>query len=64
MLKNIYQVHPDILSAEIAKEFKSYRAKQVLDWLYKKFIYDPLDMSKSSERAQRLADQALRFKPP
>lgn len=45
MLKNIYQVHPDILSAEIAKEFKSYRAKQVLDWLYKKFIYDPLDMS-------------------
>ncbi len=45
MLTNIYQIHPEILASEISKEFKSYRAKQVLDWLYGKFTYLPEEMT-------------------
>lgn len=45
MLNSIYGVKAQELSSFVAESFPAFRAKQLLDWLYKKMVFDPEQMS-------------------
>ena len=45
MLNSIYGIKPQALSSFIAENFPAYRAKQLLDWVYDKLVFDPNEMS-------------------
>ena len=40
MLNSIYGIKPQDLSSFIAEHFPAYRARQLLDWIYDKLIFD------------------------
>ncbi|NLO12123.1 MAG: 23S rRNA (adenine(2503)-C(2))-methyltransferase RlmN [Candidatus Cloacimonetes bacterium] len=41
MLNSLYGINPTELAALIAKDFPAYRGKQLLEWIYKKLVFDP-----------------------
>ncbi|HQH49972.1 MAG TPA: 23S rRNA (adenine(2503)-C(2))-methyltransferase RlmN [Candidatus Cloacimonadota bacterium] len=41
MLNSIYGIYPPDLLLLLGKDFPAYRGKQLLDWLYRKFVFDP-----------------------
>lgn len=45
MLNSIYGIKAQALSSFVADNFPSYRAKQLLSWLYKKMVFDIDQMS-------------------
>lgn len=40
-MRQIYGLSPQDVTSSLQGKFPAYRAKQVLDWLYKKCVYDP-----------------------
>ena len=45
MLNSIYGIYPPDLLLFLGKDFPAYRGKQLLDWLYRKFVFEPERMS-------------------
>ena len=41
MLNSIYGIYPPDLLLLLGKDFPAYRGKQLLDWLYRKFVFEP-----------------------
>lgn len=44
-MRHIYAVNPEVFTSSLQGHFPAYRAKQVLDWLYKKCISSPDHMT-------------------
>jgi len=45
MLNSIYGIYPPDLLLFLGKDFPAYRGKQLLDWLYRKFVFEPERMT-------------------
>lgn len=45
MLDNIFSLAPDEISVKLNESFPKYRSKQLLDWMYKHFVFAPELMS-------------------
>lgn len=45
MLDSIYGVQPQALISFLGESFPAYRSKQLLQWIYRKLIFDPAQMS-------------------
>lgn len=45
MLNSLYGIHPDKLKGFIGEYFPSYRARQLLKWVYTKYVFDTAQMT-------------------
>ncbi|NLW18129.1 MAG: 23S rRNA (adenine(2503)-C(2))-methyltransferase RlmN [Candidatus Cloacimonetes bacterium] len=45
MLNSLYGVLPQDLESFFAKDFPAYRVRQLLNWVYRKFVFDPNQMT-------------------
>ena len=45
MLNSLYGVHPEELAKFLAAYFPAYRCKQLLRWIYSRYVFDPGQMS-------------------
>jgi 23S rRNA (adenine2503-C2)-methyltransferase len=45
MLNSIFSIRPRQIKEDLANEFPAYRYKQLMKWLYEKFVFDPDQMT-------------------
>lgn len=64
MLNSVYGVPPAALLEFLAQDFPAYRGKQLLNWLYGKYVFDPARMTDLPEDFKEYLRQAFDFSLP
>ncbi len=63
-MRHIYGISPEELSSLLQGQFPAYRTKQILDWLYKKYVFEPDQMTNLPPELKEFLKTGLSWEIP
>ncbi len=64
MLNSLYGIHPDDLCRFLGEYHPEYRCRQLLSWIYRKFVFDPVRMTNLPAGFKDLLQQSFDLSLP